>query len=402
MSVFSSIETAIEEIRQGRMVILVDDENRENEGDLVIAAEKITPASINFMATYGRGLIHLTLPEKTIQRLGIPLMPERNKHTNQAPFAVSIEAAMGVTTGASVQDRVKTIRTAIHPDSTYEDISLPGHVFPLQARTGGVLVRAGHTEGSVDLSILAGLTPGAVLCEILREDGQMARLPDLKEFAEQHHIKLVSINDLISYRLLHEHIVEEAASADVLLEQGDFTVKVFHTKNDLSEHVVFIHGNINPKEPVLIRIHSECLTGDTFGSLRCDCGWQLHHALTEIAKQNGILVYMRQEGRGIGLANKIKAYHLQSQGFDTVEANHELGFAADHRCYAISAQILRHLNVKQVKILTNNPAKVQDIERYGISVVERVPLEMIPTEKNIDYLKTKRDKLGHWLTIKDT
>lgn len=400
MSQFATIESALEDIRQGKMVILVDDENREQEGDLLLAADKVTPEAINFMTKHARGLVCLTLTQEIVERLHIPLMPERHKLPNQAAFTVSIEAVRGVTTGVSVHDRAHTIRTAVDPKSTYQDISMPGHVFPLQARHGGVLVRPGHTEGSVDLARLAGLQSAAVICEIMKEDGTMSRLPDLEVFAKQHNVKIVAINDLISYRYQHETVIDEVASADLpLLHSPHFTVKVFRNRYDHTEHVALVHQDVDLTQPVFVRVHSECLTGDAFGSLRCDCGWQLDTALQQIAEQKGILIYLRQEGRGIGLSNKIKAYHLQSQGLDTVEANHKLGFMADHRHYGMAAQMLRHLGALKIRLLTNNPRKIQDLEHFGIQVVERIRLEAKPTEKNMHYLQTKRDKLGHLLAL---
>lgn len=400
MSEFISIEEALNELRQGRMIILVDDEDRENEGDLMMAAEKVTPDAINFMAKYARGQICLPLGEKIIDRLHIPLMQERNKLPNQATFTASIEAAKGVTTGVSAQDRAHTIQVVVDPNSTEKDISIPGHIFPLRSRSGGTLERPGHTEGSVDLAILSGLQPAAVICEIMNDDGTMARLNDLQLFSQQHQIKLVSINDLIAYRMAHECHVEQVAEAPVPLQFGpDFTIKVFKDKLTHSENVALISGEINTDEPVLVRVHSECLTGDVFGSLRCDCGDQLHTALEKIADQGGIVLYMRQEGRGIGLTNKIKAYNLQSQGYDTVEANINLGFLADHRHYGLSAQILHSLNVNKIRLMTNNPRKIEDLKQFGIDVIERVPLEIKPKKENMHYLKTKRDKLGHWLKL---
>lgn len=401
MKDFISIEQALDEIRNGRMVILMDDEQRENEGDLVMAAEKVSPESINFMLKHARGLLHLTLAEEIIHHLHIPLMPEWNKHRNQAPFAISIEAAQGVTTGASVQDRAHTIQVAIDPQSTYQDITMPGHVFPLKASKGGVLERQGHTEGSVDLARLAGLRSAGILCEILREDGSMARLPDLREFAKTHDIKLVSMGDLVRYRLRHEEVVEEVAHSPLMLEHdADCVIKVYRDRYNFSEHIALIHGDINPDVPCLVRIHSECLTGDVFASQQCDCGWQLKKSLEEIRKTGGILLYLRQEGRGIGLTDKIRAYLLQStHGLDTVEANHHLGFQADQRNYGVSAQILHALGVKQIRLLTNNPDKLLEMERSGIQVMERIALEMVPTKKNNHYLQTKRDKLGHLLTL---
>jgi 3,4-dihydroxy 2-butanone 4-phosphate synthase/GTP cyclohydrolase II len=398
---FIPIEEALEELRQGRMIILVDDENRENEGDLVIAAEKITPDAINFMIKNGRGLLCLSLEEKQVNRLQLPMMAQNNTSNFHTAFTVSLEAATGVTTGVSTHDRTRTIKVAINPLSTPKDIVTPGHVFPLKAKAGGVLVRNGHTEGSVDLTKLAGLNPSGVICEILKEDGTMARLPDLIQFAKQHKLKLASINDLIAYRLKHDNLVTEMASSRLPIDpHGEFIIKIFKNQIDNLEHIALIKGNIDSTKPSLVRVHSECLTGDAFGSARCDCGWQLQASLETIAKQGGILLYMRQEGRGIGLANKILAYALQDQGRDTVEANHDLGFKADERDYKVGAQILSYLNIKKILLLTNNPEKVGSLKDYGIEIIERIPLEMPPTETTLTYLKTKRDKLGHLLTFK--
>lgn len=400
MTKFIPIEQALNELRQGRMIILVDDENREQEGDLVIAADKITPEAINFFSKYARGLICLTMTDEIVERLCIPSMAVRNQHPNQAAFTTTIEAAEGVTTGVSAYDRAHTIKVAIDPNSTPKDISTPGHIFPLRARRGGVLERPGHTEGSVDLARLAGLSPAAVICEIMNDDGTMARTKELQEFSDLHKISLVTVNDLIAYRHANECNIQELAEAPMPLKVGqNFRLKVFSDPHTGSEHIALIHGAIDIQNPILVRIHSECLTGDIFSSLRCDCGDQLDLAMHQIAQENGVLIYMRQEGRGIGLANKIKAYALQSQGLDTVEANQQLGFLADHRHYGLSAQILRYLKIKKIRLLTNNPSKVTDLNRFGIEVIERIPLETHPHNENVHYLKTKRDKLGHLLIL---
>ena len=378
-----TIEEAIQELRQGRMIILVDDESRENEGDLTMAAEFVTPEAINFMAKYGRGLICLSLDPGIVDRLDLPLMVRDNTSKFGTGFTVSIEAKQGVTTGISAADRAVTIRTAIAEDTKSGDLARPGHVFPLRAREGGVLVRTGQTEGSVDLCRIAGLRPGAVICEVMNDDGTMSRRPQLEAFAREHGIRICTIADVIAYRMRTE-----------ILLIG------FENDVDRKEHVALVKGDISPDEPVLVRVHSECLTGDVFHSARCDCGDQLHRAMEMIEEEGrGVIVYMRQEGRGIGLINKLRAYHLQENGRDTVEANVELGFAPDLRDYGLGAQILVALGVRKMRMMTNNPKKIIGLEGYGLEVIERVAIEIPPTEENKKYLKTKKEKMGHILEV---
>lgn len=395
----AKIEAALEDIRQGKMVILIDDEDRENEGDLTMAAEKVTPEAINFMAREGRGLICLSLTEERADHLDLPLMVRDNSSSFGTAFTVSIEARRGVTTGISAADRAHTIQVAIADESSARDLARPGHVFPLRAKKGGVLVRAGQTEGSVDLARLAGLKPAGVICEIMNDDGTMARLPELKKFAKQHDLKIISIADLVSYRMRKELLVRRAAETIIPIhDSGEFAAIAYENDVDTAQHLALVKGTIDPEKPVLVRVHSECLTGDVFASQRCDCGEQLHAAIHQIDEEGcGVLLYMRQEGRGIGLVNKLKAYALQDQGCDTVEANEALGFKADLRDYGIGAQILSELGVRQIRLMTNNPKKIIGLEGYGLEVVERVSIQMPACETNKRYLATKREKLGHLL-----
>lgn len=399
----NTIEECIEDIKNGKMVILVDDEDRENEGDLCMAASAITPEAVNFMATHGRGLICLTMTPDLIDKLELPMMVSNNKSPYGTGFTISIEATTGVTTGISAADRARTIEAAVAPDAKPSDIISPGHVFPLRAREGGVLVRLGQTEGSVDLARLAGLPQAGVICEIMKDDGTMARMPDLDIFAQEHDLKICTIADLIAYRLRQDMLVHRAVEARIPTEHaGEFTAVAYRNDVDEHEHIAFVKGEIDPEKPVLVRVHSECLTGDVFGSARCDCGEQLHAAMRMIEQEgSGIVLYMRQEGRGIGLVNKLKAYTLQDEGMDTVEANHKLGFKADLRDYGIGAQILRDLGVKQMNLLTNNPKKIIGLEGYGLEVVGRFPIEMEASMENKGYLECKRDRMGHMIDVEE-
>ena len=399
-NIFNSIEDAIKAISRGEIIVVVDDEDRENEGDLICAAESATPDIINFMAKYGRGLICLPLDAETVKRLNLPLMVTNNNASMGTNFTVSIEASVGVTTGISAADRARTIKTAINPESTVKDIRSPGHVFPLLARQGGVLRRAGHTEAAVDLAHMAKMLPGGVICEIMNEDGTMARVPELKKFADHHGLMLITIKDLIEYRKRNETLVIKKAEALLPSKHGEFQVVGFQSVLDDSDYVALVKGEWEEDEPVLVRVHSECLTGDVFGSFRCDCGPQLHAAMEKVEREGkGVILYLPQEGRGIGLINKLQAYKLQEEGADTVEANQKLGFKDDLRDYGMGAQMLFMLGVRRMRLMTNNPRKIVGVQGHGLEVVERVPLEIPSNPGNKKYMHTKKYKLGHILNI---
>jgi 3,4-dihydroxy 2-butanone 4-phosphate synthase / GTP cyclohydrolase II len=393
---FSRIEDAIEDVRQGKMIVIVDDEDRENEGDLMIAAEKATPELINFMARFGRGLICLTLTEKRTSELGLSMMVDDNQSAFETPFTVSIDARNGISTGISAADRAHTIKVAIDPETTKNDLVKPGHIFPLRAKDGGVLVRMGQTEASVDIARIAGLPPYGVICEIMNDDGTMARVSDLTEFIKEHDLKMITTKDLAEYRLMKEALVEEVASTTIPTHSGEFRSVAFKNLLDEQIHIALVKGEIINEDPTLVRVHSQCLTGDVFGSYRCDCGEQLKKSMEMIEQDGaGVLLYLYQEGRGIGIINKLKAYSLQDEGRDTVQANEALGFKPDLRDYGIGAQILRKLGLGKIRIMTNNPRKIVGLEGYGLQLVERVPIEVQAKKDNLKYLRTKQEKMGH-------
>jgi len=398
----TDISEAIEDIKAGKFIIIVDDENRENEGDIAVAADKVTPEAINFMAIHARGLICLPITGQRLDELRIPMMVQENTSPHKTAFTISIEAKHKISTGISAFDRAETIKTIINPTTAPDDLVYPGHVFPIRAREGGVLARAGHTEAIVDLARMAGLFPAGVICEIMNEDGSMARLPQLEIIASKHNLKIISITDLITYRRRNEKMVKKITEAKLPTKYGDFTVTAYRNSIDTTEHVAMVKGDVSGKEPVLVRVQSECLTGDVFKSLRCDCGEQFDLAMQKIEEEGrGVFLYMRQEGRGIGLHNKLKAYALQDQGMDTVEANIALGFPADLRDYGIGAQILADLGLHNIKLLTNNPKKIIGLESYGLNVVETVPIIATPNSYNMQYLETKKNKLGHILDMEE-
>lgn len=396
-SILDSIEEAVQDIRNGKIIIVVDDEDRENEGDFICAAESVTPEIINFMATHGKGLICASLIEDRCEELELELMVGKNTATFETPFTISVDLkGHGCTTGISAEDRSKTIKALVDSETNPEDLGKPGHVFPLKAKAGGVLRRAGHTEAAIDFARLAGFYPGGVLVEIMNEDGSMARVPDLRKVADKFDMKLVSIKDLIAYRIEKESLIEKVTDVNMPTNYGDFKLAAYKQTSTGDVHMALIKGEWEPNEPVLVRVHSSCATGDIFGSCRCDCGPQLHAAMEKVDKAGkGVVVYMNQEGRGIGLLNKLRAYKLQEEGYDTVEANHRLGFKMDNRDYGIGAQILRDVGVKKIKLISNNPKKRTGLIGYGLEIVESVPIEITPNEHNIRYLTTKRDKMGH-------
>ncbi len=395
---FDSIESVVADLLKGKMVIVVDDADRENEGDLILAAQFVTPAAVNFMAKHGRGLICVPTTSERLEQLGIGRMVKENRESFKTDFQVSVDAAHGITTGISAADRARTIKIMADPTAVPEDLVQPGHVFPLRARTGGVLQRAGHTEAAVDLVRLAGCRPIGVICEIMSDDGSMARLPELRQFADKHGSKICTIADLIHYRRTREKLVEQIEVVKLPTDYGEFDLHLYRSKTDGQHHLALVRGDVAGEERVLVRVHSECLTGDVFGSQRCDCGSQLHQAMRQVADAGrGVIVYMRQEGRGIGLPAKIKAYKLQEQGYDTVEANKKLGYDMDLREYGLGAQILVDLGLRKIRLLTNNPKKIVGLEGYGLEIVEQVPIRVKPNQHNARYLKTKREKMGHLL-----